>query len=132
MRQYENHLEEANVRVAVVTFEAEPVAMAYVRQTGLSWPLLVDSERSLYHAYGMERGRWWDLAGPSACWAYLKLFARGRRLRVPGSDVKQLGGDVLIDPEGVVRFHHIGSGPADRPAIQDLLTFLGDAFSSTL
>ena len=118
------------MRVAVVTFEVGPLAMAYVRQTGLSWPLLVDSERSLYHAYGMERGRWWDLAGPAAWWAYLKLFARGRRLRAPGSDVKQLGGDVLIDPEGVVRFHHIGSGPADRPAVKDLLKPVGDTFST--
>ena len=97
------------------------MAMAYVQDTQLPWPLLVDRERTLYHAYGMERGRWWDIYGPASSWAYLKLFARGRRPRLPGSDVHQLGGDVLIDPAGIVRLHHVGSGPADRPPVATLL-----------
>jgi len=28
---------------------------------------------------------------------------------------------VLIDPDGIVRLHHVGEGPADRPAVSDLL-----------
>ena len=95
--------------------------MAYVRETELRWPLLVDDERTLYSAYGMERGSMWNIFGPASCWAYLKLMLRGRRLRLPGSDVHQLGGDVLIDPQGIVRLHHIGSGPADRPTLSALL-----------
>ncbi len=96
------------------------MATAYARETQLSWPLLVDGDRTLYSAYGMERGSWWNIYGPASCWAYLKLLARGRSLRKPGSDVDQLGGDVLIDPDGIVRIHHVGSGPADRPAISTL------------
>ncbi len=95
--------------------------MSYVRETQLEWPLLVDTERVLYQAYGMHRGNWWNIYGPASVWAYLKLLLRGRRLRLPGSDVHQLGGDVLIDPRGIVRVHHIGSGPADRPAVTGLL-----------
>lgn len=109
------------MRVCVVTFEAGPTAMAYVRESELRWPLLVDDERTLYAAYGMERGSWWNIFGPASCWAYLKLLLRGRRLRSPGSDVHQLGGDVLIDPQGIVQLHHIGSGPADRPTVSALL-----------
>jgi hypothetical protein len=97
------------------------MATSYVRQTRLDWPLLVDRGRALYRAYGMLRGRRRDIYGPAALWAYLKLLARGRRLRVPGSDVRQLGGDVLIDPGGIVRIHHVGSGPADRPSVASLL-----------
>ncbi len=122
LRQAEQELRERNVAVCVVTFDAGPLAMSYVRQTKLEWPLLVDADRTLYRAYGMHRGRWWNLYGPPAIWAYLKLLARGRRLHWPGSDVTQLGGDVLIDPRGIVRFHYVGSGPADRPAVETLLT----------
>ncbi len=121
MRERESELASLEVAVAVVTFDSGPMAEGYVRQTRWPWPLLVDSERTLYQAYGMMRGRAWDLYGPPAIWAYLKLLARGRRLRQAGSDVTQLGGDVLVDPEGVVRLHYIGSGPADRPAVERLL-----------
>lgn len=97
------------------------MAMSYVRDTGLTWPLLVDESRLLYAAYGMDRGGWWDIFGPQSWWAYCKLLFRGRRLQRSGSDVRQLGGDVLVDPQGKVRVHHVGSGPADRPSVTSLL-----------
>lgn len=97
------------------------MAMAYVDSTELSWPLLVDQDRSLYEAYGMQRGTWWNIYGPPAIGIYLRLLIRGRKLETAGSDVSQLGGDVLIDPAGLVRGHHVGAGPADRPTISTLL-----------
>ena len=33
-------------------------------------------------------------------------------------------GDVLIDPEGVVRLHYISEGPHDRPSVQTLLSVI--------
>ena len=97
------------------------MAMAYIRETQLGWPLLVDRERTLYAAYGMLQGAAWDIYGPAAIWSYLKLVGRGRRLHRPGSDVTQLGGDVLVDREGLVRVHHVATGPADRPEVSELL-----------
>ncbi len=121
MRQHEAEIEALEIKVVVVTFEIGPMAEAYVRETDLRWPLLVDETRELYTAYGMERGRSWQILGPASMWAYAKLLAKGRRLRRPNDDVFQLGGDVLIDPQGVVRLHHVGSGPADRPSVSSLL-----------
>ncbi len=121
MRQHEQELDRLGVRACVVTFEVDYMAQAYVRNTKLQWPLLIDAERKLYRAYGMERGSWREIYGLASWWAYAKLFARGRRPRLPGSDVHQLGGDVLIDRAGIVRFHHVGRGPADRPAVAELL-----------
>ncbi len=111
------------LRVAVVTFEGLDLAADYARDTGLCWPLLIDPSRSLYTAYGMHRGSGWAIWGPATWWAYAKLLARGQRpQRSPAStDVHQLGGDVLIDPDGSVVAHYVGDGPADRPAISELL-----------
>lgn len=39
----------------------------------------------------------------------------------PWAQVGQRGGDVLIDPAGIVRVHHVGDGPADRPSVESLL-----------
>lgn len=121
LRRFQKEFEALNVSVAVVTFDDQSFAEAYVKDTGLGWPLLLDRERTLYDAYGMLQASTWDLYRPSSIWQYLKLLARGRPLRRPGRDVNQLGGDVLVDPEGVVRMHFIGSGPADRPPVDSIL-----------
>ena len=121
MRRHEDEIEALGLRVLVVTFEAPEVAEEYVCETGLPWPLLIDSSRRLYAAYGMGRGGGWAIWGPATWWAYAKLLARGRRPRPASGDVRQLGGDVLIDPGGAVALHHVGEGPADRPGISSLL-----------
>ena len=109
------------IKVVVVTFEAGSVAQAYVSENNLPWPLLVDESRALYAAYGMERGNWWNIYGPGPWLVYAKLLLKGRRLRRLRGNFDQLGGDVLIDPEGIVCLHHVGSGPADRPSVKTLL-----------
>lgn len=121
MREVEAELAARGVAVAVVSFDRGPLVDAYVRETGLEWPVLVDRERVLYRGYGMERGRAWDLYGPPAIACYFKLFAKGRWLKRPGEDVTQLGGDVLIGPDGRLRLVRVGKGPADRPAVASIL-----------
>ena len=109
------------VDVAVITFEAGFLARAYVEETGLEWPLLVDETREVYRAYDMLEAGFWDVWGLRTWWAYLKEIASGAKLQKSEGDVDQRGGDVLVDPEGIVRAHHVGSGPADRPAVAELL-----------
>jgi len=121
LRQQEAALDALGVATLVVTFEAGFLARAYAEETHLAWPLLVDETRSLYAAYGMLRGRLWDIWGPANWLTFARILARGGRPRLPTGDVSQLGGDVLIDPEGIVRLHHVGRGPADRPPIASLL-----------
>lgn len=127
MRQHEPQLRDLDVQTCVVTFDADPLAMAYVREAQLEWPLLIDRDRTLYQAYGMLRASRWQIYGPASIWVYVKLLASGRRLQMPGSDIYQRGGDVLIDPQGIVRLHHVGSGPADRPAVAKLLAVIRDS-----
>ena len=121
MRQAEDELERLGVQLLVVTFEDAAAARAYMAETGLRWPLLVDTERRLYHAYEMRKARLRHLFGPAAVRAYWREALLGRFPRLPRADTRQQGGNVLIDPAGLVRFHHVGSGPADRPTVDKLL-----------
>lgn len=105
----------------MVTFENDYFARAYVEETALSWPLLIDTTRDVYRNYGMLSASFWDVWGPKTWWAYLKELVKGRRLQKSEGDIFQRGGDVLIDPHGIVRLHHVGTGPADRPAVDGLL-----------
>lgn len=121
LQQHARAFEDLDIHIVVVTFEAESMARGYADEMAVPWPLLIDETREVYRAYGMLAGDVWNVWGPSAWWAYLKEFARGRLPRKPHADVMQLGGDVLIDPAGIVRFHHIGKGPADRPSVRTLV-----------
>jgi hypothetical protein len=127
LRQREDELDELGVTVVVVTFQSGYLERAYVEETGLPWPLLVDETRDLYRAYGMERGRFWDIFGPKSLALYIQLVLRGRRPRAAAGDTRQLGGDVLVDPSGTVRLHHVGSGPADRPTVDAILDVVRSA-----
>lgn len=121
LRHQEAELERLRVTVAVVTFQAGPLVAAYIRDTSLPWPVLIDSSLALYSAYGMDRGRLWEIWSPASWWVYVRLLLGGRRLQPPSGDVHQLGGDVLIDPQGIIRLHHVGRGPADRPSVASIL-----------
>lgn len=121
MQQAEREIETLGVRVLVVSFEARSSARAYADETQPRWPVISDESRSLYEAYGMGRARWRHLLGPSALLAYTREVARGRVPRWPSADPVQQGGDVLIDPAGIVRLVHVGAGPGHRPPVERLL-----------
>ena len=124
MRQRESELDQLEVRVKVVTFDADYMARVYVEETNLMWPLLLDPEQKLYATYGMTKGSWWSIYRPSSIWNYLKLMFGGRKPGTPGKDWRQLGGDVLIDPQQIIRLHHISDGPHDRPEVQSILDII--------
>ena len=121
MQQQQETLRELGIQVAIVTFEAVSKARSYLAEMKFSWPVLIDGDRTLYRGYGMERGRVRDIWGARTWIAYIKEFARGRLPKYSGADTRQLGGDVLIDPAGIIRFHHVGSGPGDRPSVAAIL-----------
>ncbi len=121
MREQEEEFTRRNVRIAVVTFEAGFLARQYVAETGLIWPILIDEQRELYRAYGMLTASFWDIWGPKSWWAYCKALLHGQHLQPSHGDISQRGGDVLIDPAGIVRLHHVGEGPADRPPVARIL-----------
>ncbi|MBI5558092.1 MAG: redoxin domain-containing protein [Deltaproteobacteria bacterium] len=121
MRERKNDLTAKNIKVAVVSFESGFLARGYIEETGLEWPLLVDETREIYRAYGMLDAGFWDIWGPRTWLAYCKELLRGRLPKKTSGDTRQRGGDVLIDPEGIVRLHHVGTGPADRPEVDAIL-----------
>jgi alkyl hydroperoxide reductase subunit AhpC len=124
LRQQEERIRKLDLRISVITFDTDFMALAYIKKVNLPWPLLSDPDQKLYAAYGMVRGNWWSIYGLPSIIKYLSLIARGRFPGKPGKDWRQLGGDILIDPEGIVRVHHISTGPHDRPTVESLLALI--------
>jgi hypothetical protein len=113
----------------VVTFENDYLARCYVEDTSLTWPILVDDTRDVYRKFGMLAASFWDVWGLKTWRVYFRELRKGNRPKKSDGDIYQRGGDVLIDPDGIVRLHHIGEGPADRPEIPSLLKIVS-SFSS--
>lgn len=124
LREREQELKDRNVKVVIVTFEAGFLATQYLRETGLDWPLLVDEDRELYHGYGMLNASFWDVWGPKTWWVYLKGALKGTLPQKSDGDISQRGGNILVDPDGIVRLHHVGDGPADRPELNTVFSCL--------
>ena len=125
MQQAREELDRLEVRTVVVTFEGREQARKYLDETGLIWPLLVDTERRLYRAYDMRAARLRHLWGFATMRAYGREAIHGRFPRLPVADTAQQGGNVLIDPDSVVRLHRVGNGPADRPSVATVLAARG-------
>jgi len=62
-----------------------------------------------------------DVWGPKTWLAYFRELLKGNLPARSAGDVSQRGGDVLIDPKGLIRLHHVGTGPADRPSVEKIL-----------
>lgn len=72
----------------------------------------------------MDEASFLDIWGPKTWLAYIKAIIKGQKLKKSDADIRQRGGDVLIDPEGIVRMHHVGAGPGDRPGVEMILMIL--------
>jgi alkyl hydroperoxide reductase subunit AhpC len=121
LRDKEVELDRLNVKVVVVTFENDFLARCYVEDTALKWPILIDTTRGVYKEYGMLTASFWDVWGFKTWQVYFKELLKGNKPMKSEGDIYQRGGDVIIDPEGIVRLHHIGEGPADRPSVEQIL-----------
>lgn len=107
--------------VALVTFTRQRNLRGYRGRLGLPYAVLTDESRATYRAYGLGRGRWWRVWGPATLRAYARLLRRGARLERPTEDTAQLGGDFVVDPAGRLAYAFRSKGPADRPAVDDLV-----------
>jgi hypothetical protein len=123
--RHTDRLQAMNVHVALVSFGPARMARAWLQETGAPFPLWLDPQRRAYRAFGLERSllRAWS---PRGLLAYARLLASGRRWRGIQGDSLQLGGDVVVDAGGVVRFVHRSADPADRPDPERLLRLLAD------
>ena len=110
-----------NVKIVVVSFENDYLARCYVEDTSLAWPVLIDDTRAVYKSFGMLAASFWDVWGLKTWLVYFREVSKGNKPKKSDGDIYQRGGDVLIDPDGIVRLHHVGEGPADRPDVAKLL-----------
>jgi peroxiredoxin len=129
LRDREDELVRLNVKVVVVTFQNDYLAQCYIEDTALHWPIFVDEHREVYKSFGMLEASFWDVWGLKTWQVYFREIRKGNMPKKSEGDVYQRGGDVLIDPDGIVRLHYVGDGPADRPSVDSILSVIAKSCS---
>jgi peroxiredoxin len=126
--QYRDELERLNVEVLLVSFSSAKFGRIWLEETCAPFRLLIDRERTTYRTYGLERSlsRSWNL---KTVWSYAQLMRAGRKWRGIQGDSAQLGGDFIVDSDGVVRLAYHSRDPTDRPSVEQLVTVLNQLHS---
>ncbi|MEP0806960.1 MAG: redoxin domain-containing protein [Chloroflexota bacterium] len=115
---------DLNTRVFIISFGTFPGVQQWMQEVCSSFTVLLDRERNVYNAYGLERSRLrsWH---PRVVWIYVKRwFQRGEFYDSHGDDTTQLGGDFIVDKNGVLRLVYPSHNPVDRPPVDELLKVL--------
>lgn len=116
-------LQTAHIRVLTVSFDSLFWSQAWLKETESPFPFLRDTERVAYRAYGLQASRWRSWS-PANVWYYTKARWQGHQSLGKRGDPHQLGGDFLIDPKGVIVAAYPSRHPADRVAVDQLLTLI--------
>ena len=125
MRQQYSEIQAKGADVVAISFEPKERLFQLTRQAQLPFPILSDPERVAYAAYGLAEGHWLKIFSPKTIWTYVKHSARGRRYHHAASDWKQLGGDFVLQEDGIIIFEYRGQAPHDRPSVASLIAELG-------
>ncbi|MBI5965202.1 MAG: redoxin domain-containing protein [Chloroflexi bacterium] len=120
----QNEFAQLNTRVFIISFGTLPALQQWMNEVCGTFTVLLDRDRTAYKAYQLERSRLRSYH-PSVVWIYIKRwFQRGEFYDSHGDDTSQLGGDFIVDKNGILRLVYPSHDPADRPSVDDLLKVL--------
>jgi peroxiredoxin len=121
VQQHRDELDRLGAVVAAVSFEPAARAAAYAQREGWPYPILSDPDRRAYAAFGLPRARPWQIWNWGMVGVYTRGLLHGRLPRLRRADFSQLGGDVVLAPDGRVVYLHRGRALADRPSIEEIM-----------
>jgi len=107
------------VQAVVIGHSSLRYANAFVDETKIDLPVFVDEKRVVYKALEFKR--------PLLAFLTPKVFKRAAEARKEGftqpgvwGDAFQLGGVVLLMPDGSMPYKYASQFPGDHPKIEDL------------
>ena len=118
--------EQRGAQVIAVGQGTGAEAAAAARRHHITYPVLGDPGHASYRALGLGRTGWWGLTFAPFFEDLRGSFENLRRadLRAsanPRSDVRRLGGAMVVDATGRIRFLHRSASTTDVPKTDALL-----------
>jgi len=118
-----DHLDQlGDALPVVITFSDDPRRLAAYREhLDIEFPIVADVDRVLYDLFGAGRGSLRNVWSPGTMAMYARLLVKGRRLRPPSEDARQLGADAVVDRAGRLHRLWLPPSPDARPPVQALV-----------
>jgi peroxiredoxin len=121
--------EAAGVRLVMVGHGTPELAAAFRRAQGVDLPVLVDPDRRIYDVIGAKVATLPELIGPRHVLAGLvaAITSRARQGSIAVHQGRiighaaQLGGVLVIAPDGSVRYAHLAENASDYPPAREVL-----------
>ncbi|XP_035467408.2 prostamide/prostaglandin F synthase isoform X1 [Scophthalmus maximus] len=125
LEENQTSLDAHSVQVVVVSFGRQEGATHWLKETGCRYDMLLDPDRKVYAAFGLEASVK-KVLNFSNMLLYAEYVAENmefpRGLPSLQDDMFQLGGDFVLDERGRVLFRHCCQSPTDRPPVEDILS----------
>jgi peroxiredoxin len=127
--RHRHQFDEADVELAVIGHGSPAHAADFRKQQNVDLPLLVDPDRKVYELAGAKVATLNELIGPRQIMRGLKatIMSRLKQGSVAVHQGKiighaaQLGGVLVIAPDGSVRYAHLSQESGDNPPAREIL-----------
>lgn len=122
MDRARSEFEAAGARLVLIG-QATPRHAAHFRRTqDIHVPVLADEQRQSYKAAGTKMAGASQLVGPKVVAKGALATMRTRKLQTrPIGNTAQLGGVLLVTPEGEIAWSHLAEDASDNASAQEIL-----------
>jgi hypothetical protein len=124
LRAHQTEFERRGANLAAIGLGDFVFARAFIEQTGITFPLLVDEERKTYEAMDLKQANLFHLFRKDNMERRKEAKEAGFRQEGIKKNPFQLGGAFVFGPGNVDRFAHVAETFSDNANVADLLAAL--------
>ncbi len=124
LREHEQAFREKSARLAAIGLGDRHYAQIFREDTGITFPLMVDEQRTAYRVAGLRSGNLLHILRSDNKAARKLANAAGFRQYGLGKNPFQLGGSFVFGPGNVDRFAHLSETFGDNASVSALLAAL--------
>ena len=117
-----DRFEAAGARLAVIGQGTPPMARDFQRSLDVDLPILLDTERLAYRAAGTKRANVTELFSPGVVLKGVRAgLSAGLRQGKTAGDAAQLGGVLVVAPDGSIPYAHLAEDASDNPPNDEVI-----------
>jgi peroxiredoxin len=120
LRQAQGRFEQAKTQIVVVGMGNPVEAQQFKKEMSLKFPMLCDSGTQSYTAANLGQIQVKEELKPRNILALLRELFRGNRGGKIVGKVRQLGGAIIVDTGGVVRYSYRSRSASDNAEVKTL------------
>ena len=113
-------IHEADAQLIIIGNGTAQQAQWFLEETGLDTPVYTDPDLHVYRAIGARRGLR-SVLHPMVFVRALEAWRKGHRQSGTMGDATQVGGLLIIQPDGTIPFLHRSSYAGDTPTAATIL-----------